>query len=154
TKHITQMARGVGLEFNLEQTVLVNTRKAHLLIQYAKEQNCAEEAEERLFKAYFTEGLNLADDEVLDQLAGEIGLDGQVVQGIFEDQRHAYEMRQDNQGSRIIGVPGIPFFVFDGKYAISGAQTTELIVDTLHQANQERSGASSDNPTHGEVTAA
>lgn len=135
--HVTQMAQQSGLDFHLDKTVLVNTQKAHQLIQFAKTKNLGDEMEERLFKAYFTEGINLADLAELTKLGVEIGLDAEELQEAFTDDKYVYAMKQDIQEGASLGVRGVPFFVFNRKYGISGAQPVEAFTDTLNKSFAE-----------------
>lgn len=135
--NVTEMARQVGLEYHLDKSVMVNSQKAHQLIQFAKSKNLGDQIEERLFKAFFTEGKNIADIETLTQLGKEIGLDENELQAAFTDDQYRYQMTQDIQEGQQIGVKGVPFFVFDRKYGISGAQPSEAFLDTLSKSFTE-----------------
>ncbi len=135
--HVTEMAKQAGLEYHLEQSVMVNSQKAHHLIQFAKTKNLGNEIEERLFKAHFTEGKNLAETEVLTQLGKEVGLDESELQAAFTDDQYKYQMAQDIQEAQYIGVRGVPFFVFDRKYGVSGAQPPQAFLETLSKSFTE-----------------
>ena len=132
--NVTQMASQVGLDYHLGQSVIVNSLKAHQLIQFAKSKNLGNEAEERLFKAFFIEGKNIADTETLVQLGKDFGLDESEIKAILEDEKYKYEIAQDIQEAQNIGVTGVPFFVFDRKYAVSGAQPAEAFLETLNKS--------------------
>lgn len=135
--NVTQMAKQAGLEYHLDKSVMVNSQKAHQLIQFAKTKNLGNEIEERLFKAYFTEGKNLSDVETLTELGKEIGLDPEELQVAFSDERYLNQMKQDIQEAQNIGVRGVPFFVFDRKYGVSGAQAPEAFLETLEKSFAE-----------------
>lgn len=135
--NVTEMAKQVGLEYHLDKSVMVNSRKAHQLIQFAKTKNLGNEIEERLFKAFFTEGKNVADIETLTQLGKEVGLDENELQTAFTDDRYKYQMAQDIQEAQKIGVRGVPFFVFDREYGVSGAQPAEAFLETLYKSFSE-----------------
>lgn len=135
--NVTEMAKQAGLEFHLNKAVMVNTRKAHQLIQFAKTKKLGDKMEERLFKAYFTEGLNIADNKVLADLGIEIGLNIDEVQLAFTDENYQYQMKQDIQEAAGLGVRGVPFFVFDRKYGVSGAQPTQAFTETLGKSFSE-----------------
>ena len=113
---------------------MVNSQKAHQLIQFAKSKGLGNEIEERLFQAYFTEGKNVADQTTLTELGKEIGLDENELQVAFNDDKYLYQMKQDIQEAQNIGVRGVPFFVFDRKYGVSGAQPTEAFLETLNKS--------------------
>ena len=135
--NVTEMAKSTGLEYHLDQSVMVNSQKAHQLIQFAKSKNLGNEIEERLFKAFFTEGKNVADIEILTQLGKEIGLDENELQTAFTDERYKYQMTQDIQEGQNLGVKGVPFFVFDRKYGVSGAQPAEAFLETISKSFTE-----------------
>ena len=136
-ENVTQSAKQVGLDYHLDKSVVVNSQKAHRLIQFAKTKGLGDEVEERLFKAFFTEGKSIADIETLTQLGKEIGLDETELQTAFTDDKYAYLVKQDIQEARQIGVRGVPFFVIDRKYAISGAQPAEAFLQNLEKAFPE-----------------
>jgi len=136
-ENVTQSAKQVGLDYHLDKSVVVNSQKAHQLIQFAKTKGLGDEAEERLFKAFFTEGKSIADIETLTQLGKEIGLDETELQTAFTDDKYAYLVKQDIQEAQQIGVRGVPFFVIDRKYAISGAQPAEAFLQNLEKAFPE-----------------
>lgn len=135
--NVTQMATQVGLDYHLDQSVIVNSLKAHQLIQFAKSKNLGNEAEERLFKAFFIEGKNIADTETLAQLGKDFGLDESEIKANLEDEKYKYETAQDIQEAQNLGVNGVPFFVFDRKYAVSGAQPAEAFLETLNKSFTE-----------------
>ena len=135
--NVTEMAKKVGLDYHLDQSVIVNSQKAHQLIQFAKSKKLGNEAEERLFKAFFTEGKNIADSATLVQLGKDFGLDESEIKANLEDEKFKYEIAQDIQEAQNIGVTGVPFFVFDRKYAVSGAQPTEAFLETLTKSFNE-----------------
>ncbi|MDX1754149.1 MAG: DsbA family oxidoreductase [Salinimicrobium sediminis] len=133
----TKMARETGLEFNLEESVPANSFMAHRLIQLANSKGLGNEIEEALFKAHFTEAKNIDDVEVLIETAGSIGMDAEEVRTTLESDAFAYEVKQDELEARNIGVRGVPFFVFNDKYAVSGAQPSEAFLETLEKAWEE-----------------
>lgn len=134
---VTESAEQVGLEYNFDKAVMVNSLSAHKLIQYAKTKGLGDQAEERLFLAFFTEGRNIADLDTLTQLATEIGLDKAEVKTAFTDEKYASLVTQDIQEAQQVGVQGVPFFVIDRKYAVSGAQPTQAFLQSLEKAFPE-----------------
>ncbi|WP_068598974.1 DsbA family oxidoreductase [Vaginella massiliensis] len=132
--NITQMAKDAGLNFDFEKIITANSTQAHRLIQFAKTKGLADELKERLFEAYFTDGKNIADPKILTELGVEIGLDKEELQNAFDDEIYLYQMKQDIQEAQNIGVRGVPFFVFDRKYGISGAQPAEVFLETLEKS--------------------
>lgn len=141
---VTQMAAQEGLVYNFDKSIVANSFKAHVLTHFAKQYDKQDEVEELLFQSYFTEGKNIDDIEVLKDIAERLAIDANsfekaVVEGSIDD-----EVKMDMHEARQIGVQGVPFFVYDRKYAISGAQPLELFEQTLLQAVDEwQKGASS-----------
>jgi predicted DsbA family dithiol-disulfide isomerase len=139
---VTAMAREVGLSYQLDQAVPANTFSAHRLTHLAQKHGLQDQAEERLFSAYFTEGKNIQDTETLVQLAQEIGLPETEIRQMLAGDAFTQEVRRDIYEARQIGVRGVPFFVLNEKYGISGAQPTEVFLQALNQVwEEERSQA-------------
>jgi len=136
-QNVTEMARKAGLEYNFDKAVTANSLNAHKIIQLAKTKGLGDAIEERFFKAYFTEGRNLADSTTLAELGGDIGLDREEVLHALKDDRYAYLVNQDITEARQIGVTGVPFFVFNRKYAVSGAQPADAFLKTIEKAYAE-----------------
>ncbi len=137
-QNVIQMAKNAGLEYNFDIAVVGNSKDAHRLIQFAKTKELGDQAEEALFKAYFTDGKNMADLNDLVEIGTSIGLEPQALKTILESDAFAYEMTQDIQEAQNIGVQGVPFFVFDRKYAVSGAQPVEAFLQTLEKVYSEQ----------------
>ncbi|MES2591232.1 MAG: DsbA family oxidoreductase [Bacteroidota bacterium] len=137
-EHVTQLAKAVGLQYNFDKAIVANSLDAHRLIQFAKEKNKDGEAEERLFKAYFTEGKNIADHATLALLASEIGLDQEEVQSFLKSNKYTEEVNNDIAEAQKIGVRGVPFFVIDRKYGVSGAQESDTFLQALTKAWSEK----------------
>lgn len=133
-----KMGEDSGLDWDLEQTVLANSFKAHQVIQLAKEKDLGNEIEEALFKAYFSEGKNMDDEEVLVETGKSIGLSSSEIREALESGSYAYAVKQDEMQARNIGVRGVPFFVFNDKYAVSGAQPSETFLEILEKLKQEQ----------------
>lgn len=129
----TKMAKDVGINFNLEKSIIANSGNAHRLIQFAKSKNLGNEIEEALFKVHFLDTKNIDDLQVLVQTGVSIGLKKEEVKAVMETDAFSYEVKQDEMQARNIGVSGVPFFVFDDKYAVSGAQPTEIFLQTLEK---------------------
>jgi predicted DsbA family dithiol-disulfide isomerase len=127
-------AATVGLEFNWQETKSGNTFDAHRLIHFAATRGRADAMKERLLHAFFTEGEQIGDRDVLVRLAGEAGVDEQQAREVLESGAHAEQVRADIAQAQAYGIRGVPFFVIDEKYGISGAQPTELFSQALNQA--------------------
>lgn len=132
--NVTQIAAEVGLDFKLEQSVLANSFKAHRLIQLAKTRGLGDQMEEVLFNIHFTAGKNIDNESVLIEAGVAAGLDKEVVESLFSSTDFDSDVRIDQLEAQQIGIRGVPFFVFDDKYAVSGAQPPELFLQTLEKA--------------------
>nr|WP_299204825.1 DsbA family oxidoreductase [uncultured Brumimicrobium sp.] len=135
--NVTQSAKQVGLEYNFDKAVMVNSLSAHKLLQLAKTKGLGNEAEEVLFRAFFTEGKNIADLATLTALGKEIGLEENEIQSAMKDEKYTELVKADIQEARQVGVQGVPFFVLDRKYAVSGAQPAQAFLESLTQAYTE-----------------
>ncbi|MDI1355542.1 MAG: DsbA family oxidoreductase [bacterium] len=135
-QHVLQMAEGVGLHYDFDKAVVANSFDAHRLIQFAKKRNKGDAAEERLFKAYFTEGKNTADHKVLLQLGEEIGLKHEEISAMLKSNDFAEEVHKDITEAQAVGVRGVPFFVIDRKFAVSGAQDSKVFLNALTKAGE------------------
>jgi predicted DsbA family dithiol-disulfide isomerase len=142
TDQVVQMAAQSGLEFNYDKTVVANTRNAHRLIQMAKVHLLGDKAEEILFEAYFSGGRNMDDKDTLVELGEKIGLDQEEVRQMLDSDQFDDKVRQEIFEAQQIGVRGVPFFVIDNKFAISGAQQENVFVNALIKAYEEKDGAS------------
>lgn len=131
---LKQKAAEVGIEFNPEKIIPTNSFDAHRLIKLAEENGLADEAEEELFKAYFTEGKNISNPETLHQVGTSIGLDEDDIQSTLESDAYSEEVRADEKEAQQIGVRGVPFFVFNRKFAVSGAQPVHTFVEALEKS--------------------
>lgn len=132
--HVTQLAREAGLSYQFDRAVVANTFDAHRLIQLAKQKGLGPEAEERLFRAYFTEGENLADHTTLVKLGVEIGISSKEVSDMLSGNAFADEVSQDIYEAYQLGIRSVPTFVFNERYGIAGAQEPELFLNTLRKA--------------------
>ena len=133
TQYVTDVAQKVGLTYNMDKAVVANSFDAHRFSHLAKQHGLQDAAEERLFKAYFTEGLNTADHSTLLQLGTDIGLDTEEVKTLLNSDLFADAVRQDIYEAQQVGVRGVPFFVLNEKYAVSGAQESDLFLQALNQ---------------------
>ena len=131
-------AAQAGLEYNFDRAVPVNTFLAHQLLHFAAAHGRQNEAKERIFRAYYTEGQHIGDLETLVQLAAELGLPAAEARQALTAQTYAPAVRHDEYQARQIGVRGVPYFVFDDKYVVSGAQPGEVFAEVLQTVWQER----------------
>ncbi|MFE3847117.1 DsbA family protein [Flavobacterium sp. LB3P45] len=135
--NMTENAKAAGLDFHFEKAVLANSFNAHRLLHLAKKYNLANDLEELLFKAYLTEGKNINDLDTLSKLGIEVGLDAEAIAQVLNSDTYGAEVQQDQEEANAIGVQGVPFFVLDNKYAISGAQPATAFLETLEKVWQE-----------------
>jgi predicted DsbA family dithiol-disulfide isomerase len=140
--HVTQMAAEVGLTYDFDKAVVANSFDAHRFAHLAKHHGLGDEAEEALFKAYFTEGKNIADHDILAELGTEIGLDKAEVEQTLATNNYAADVKQDIARAQHLGIHGVPFFVMDNKYGVSGAQDTPVFLQTIEKAYDEWTSAS------------
>jgi predicted DsbA family dithiol-disulfide isomerase len=131
---VVERAQSAGLAFDYERATVANTFDAHRLAHFAASQGCGDEMHERLFSAYFSEGRNVGDPESLAALAADIGLPATEVREVLASNRFEDEVRRDIDFAQRIGINGVPLFVFDRKYAVSGAQDTEIFLEALRRA--------------------
>ncbi|GAB2534298.1 DsbA family oxidoreductase [Spirosoma aerophilum] len=150
---VTAMAQEVGLTYDFDKAVVANSWDAHRLIQLAKKHGLGDAIEERLFKAYFTEGRDTSDHTTLLELGTEIGLDPDAVQQLLATDQLAEDVNQDVYEAQQVGARGVPFFVLDRRYAVSGAQQPETFLSALNtawaeweKANPVLSGTTVDGP--------
>lgn len=136
-ENVTNSAKQAGLDYHFDRSQMVNSHKAHQLIQFAKSQNKGDEAEERLFRAFFTEGESIADTTTLIRLGKDIGLDEQEINAALNDPKYTQLVSADIKEAREIGVTGVPFFVIDRKYAVSGAQPSQAFTQSLEKSFTE-----------------
>ena len=125
-------AHALGMTWSLDTAKPTNTFDAHRVIALASSQGLGDEASERLFRAYFCEGELVSDHQRLSGLAGEVGVSD--VDGLWESNAFAVEVRADEAAAQELGVTGVPCFLMDSKFMVSGAQGTEQILDVLQRA--------------------
>ena len=126
-----------GIDFNFDDSKVVNSYKAHLLIQLSKTKNLANEMEEALFEAQFLDGKNIDDEETLIQLAKSIGITEDEAKNALQSDELGYLVKQDMQLAAQLGINAVPFFVINDKYGISGAQQPELFLEALEKTWEE-----------------
>ena len=134
---MTQNAKNSGLDFHFDKAVMANSLNAHRLLHLAKKFRLANDLEELLFKAYLTDGLNINDLATLKDLGLKVGLKLQDIEDVLHSNAYANEVAADIIEAQSIGVQGVPFYVFDNKYAVSGAQHVDTFISTLEKAWQE-----------------
>lgn len=137
-KHLEAVGKQIGIDFNHDDLVPVNTLQAHRLTHFAQERGKGNEMEEALFYAHFTAAENVGDKEVLTRLATSIGLEKTEVETLLETNQELEAVQADIEVAKNLGISGVPFFVLDQKYGVSGAQPVEVFVEALTQAYDEK----------------
>ena len=137
TANVASRAKEVGLDYNFDDMKTANTTMVHRLAKLAATQGKAEIYNERLMSAYFLEGEAIGRRDVLTRLAKEVGLNMEEVQRVLESNEYEEDVEQDIYEAQQIGVRGVPFFVFNNKYGLSGAQPQPLFEQTIEQAASE-----------------
>ena len=128
---MTALAAQEGLEYHFELAKGGNSFDAHRLIHLATANGLQDEAMERVMRAYFTEGVAIGDRAALVELATEIGLDAKET---LDSDAYADAVREDEHLAQRIGIQGVPFFVLDRRYGVSGAQPADVLVQALEKA--------------------
>ncbi|MBI9113479.1 DsbA family oxidoreductase [Sanguibacter suaedae] len=137
-EQVTGIARSVGLDYDFDALHHTKTLKGHELLHHAKAHGLQGEMKERLLRAYFTEGRHVGDLDTLVELAAEVGLDAEDTREALESGRHAEDVAVDIAQARAYGIQGVPFFVVDSRYGVSGAQEPAVLLDVLERATTER----------------
>lgn len=132
--HVTAMAREVGLDYRFDKAVVANSWDAHRILQLARTVGKDAIAEERLFRAYFTEGKDIADPVVLRVLGEEMGLDPVEVAAVLASERFADAVRADIALAQELGATGVPFFVWDRRIGVMGAQPPAALLQAMQRA--------------------
>lgn len=139
--YVTKMAASAGLDYHFEKAIPANTFKAHRFLHLAKAQGKQQIAKERIMHAYFTEGKNIDNDQLLLALAREIGLESEMASTVLTTEAYATEVRADIAEAFQLGIRAVPCFVFDRKYGVSGAQEASVFSEVLTKSFAEWKGA-------------
>lgn len=134
---IINTAKVVGLEYNFDNLQPTNTFDAHRLSHYAKAEGKLNEYTEALMKSYFTESLNISDFSVLISIADTVGLNKEDAERILKSSDYSAEVRREESDAYNIGVTGVPYFLFDEKEKVNGAQPVEAFVQVINKLNYE-----------------
>ena len=147
---VEEMAANAGLDYNFDIAKVANSFKAHRVLQLAKRKNLGNELKEALLEAYFIKGRNTSDYNTLVELATSVGITEAEVELALNEEQFANYVNQDIDEARRIRVQGVPFFVFDRKYAVSGAQPVEHFKATLEKVQAESSSFINTSPEQGD----
>jgi predicted DsbA family dithiol-disulfide isomerase len=138
--HVTEMAAEVGLTYHMDTAVVANSFNAHQFTHLAKKHGLGDAAEEALFKAYFTDGKNIDDTDTLAELGTAIGLNADEIKQTIAANTYADAVKHDIAEAQYLGIQGVPFFVMNGKYGVSGAQAVPIFSQTIDKAFDEWNG--------------
>ena len=130
---LTALGAGEGLEYHLDRTRVANSFDAHRMIHLAAARGIAGVLEERLFRAYFTESVAIGDPEELVRLAVDVGIGEKESRDCVQGARFTEDVRADEEKARGLGITGVPFFVIEGAWGISGAQASDAFLQALDQ---------------------
>lgn len=136
--NLSRTAAAEGLEFHFDRARRGNTVDAHRVLHLAAREGLQPAMKERLLRAYMTEGRAVSDRNELAALAAEVGLDGPSVRAMLDTDAFLADVRADEAEARRLGIRGVPFFVLDGRYGVSGAQPADLLADAIRQAASTR----------------
>lgn len=134
--NVTEVAAGEGLDYRLDHTMTGNTRDAHRLVLWAQDQDplVAQRLLEVMYSAYFEQGRSVFGTDELVTLAAEAGLDADAARDMLAGTAYLDQVVQDQVLARTFGANGVPFFVIDRAYGVSGAQPLEVFLDAIDQA--------------------
>ena len=141
TAQVSAIAAEVGLDYHYDEIRHTKTLLAHELMHFAKAQGKQLDIAEALFKAYFVDGGHVGHVDDLVALAESVGLDGAAAREALTDHRYAADVQTDLAQAIAYGIQGVPFFVIDGKYGVSGAQAPEVFAGALTQVAAEQAAA-------------
>lgn len=134
--HVAGQAAGEGLHFEYDTLVVANSFSAHRMLHHAKSHGRMADLKEALLSAHFEQGRDIGDPDTLVALVESVGLDGTEAREALLDKRYTDDVRADIAEAHEIGVTGVPFYVFEDQYAVSGAQPSEVFLDVLRQVEQ------------------
>jgi predicted DsbA family dithiol-disulfide isomerase len=147
--NVTANAAGEGLEVHFEKAIGANTFDAHQVIHLGGLRGVQDAVKERLMRAYFIDGEAVGDRETLVRLSAEAGLDPTEVRAALHSQQYAEDVRSDENEARELRITGVPFFVIERKYGVSGAQPAEALLEVLEQVWAEEHPAPTLTPVGG-----
>jgi predicted DsbA family dithiol-disulfide isomerase len=135
--YVAEAGAKIGLDFQFDSAVVANTFNAHQILHFAEKKGLQNELKEALFIAHFTEGKNIDDANILALIAEKVGLDKADILETLSKNTFKEAVKFDFQEARLFGIQGVPFFVFNRKYAISGAQESNAFLETLEKSFSE-----------------
>lgn len=143
-ENLIQSGKNAGIDFNFDDVKVSNSFKSQMLVQLAKEKGKATEMEELLFEAYFKSGKDIDDVEVLSEIGEKLGFSNEEIRNAAQSPELAKLVKNDIFAANSLGIKGVPFFVFNEKYGVSGAQPIDLFSEILEKSWSEYSESNSD----------
>lgn len=134
--HVTEQAAGEGLHYDFDRLVVANSLRAHQLLHLAKSEGRADEVKEALLSGHFEQGVDIGDIDALVAIGAGAGLDEQQIRDALADERFVPAVRADIEQAQQLGVNGVPFFVFDMRLGLSGAQPAATFTQALERARE------------------
>jgi len=131
---LTQTAAAEGLTFRFDVSKSGNTFNAHRLLHLASERGLQDELKERLMRAYFSEAEPIGDNDALVRLAAEVGIPSAEARAVLSSDTYSADVRAEEREASELGINGVPFFVIDRRYGVSGAQSPDVLLQALDQA--------------------
>lgn len=138
---VTEVASAVGLTLDFDRAVTANTFDAHRLVSWAADRGRAAELVDALYRAHFTDGVNVGSRDALATLAAEVGLDAAEARSFLDSDERVAELSDELAAARQIGVTSVPTFVLAGKYAVTGAQEPETLLAALTEVDRREAEA-------------
>ncbi len=136
-QHVDNAGKEVGINFNFDDQKVANSYRAHLILQLAATKNLANEAEEAFFKAQLIEGKNIDDEATLIEIGKSISLTEEEIKAALQSDDLKFAVSQDMTQAKQMGISGVPFFVINDKYGVSGAQPTTVFTEVLEKSWKE-----------------
>ncbi|MGG4396105.1 DsbA family oxidoreductase [Paenibacillus thiaminolyticus] len=134
---IVRQGKEAGIDYQFDAMIMTNTMDAHRLIHFAGQYGKRDKVAELLFKAYFTDGKNVSEKDTLLAVAAEAGLEREAAASMLESEQFTSEVEEEMREANQLGCRGVPFFVFNRKYAVGGAQQPEMFLEVLDKAWKE-----------------
>lgn len=134
--HVAEQAAGEGLHYDFDKLVVANSMRAHHLLHLAARHGVADEVKEALLSAHFEHGIDIGDADQLVEIGSRQGLAADEIRAALDDPHVHTQVEQDFAQARAYGIQGVPFFVIDEKFGVSGAQPATTFTAALEQAWQ------------------
>ena len=138
---MTEMAAAEGITFDFSRVRHANTQRAHRVLHLAKAEGVQPAVQERLFRAYFAEGEDMSDPEALARIGAEVGLDPDAVRAALDSEEYGAAVQNDITRAQMLGINGVPFFLLEQQYGVSGAQTADAFAGVFAQVLELKQAA-------------